>query len=96
MVAVQLGKRVELMARFDALANPAAGRRHQHAARDGDRAIAAGLDVILRGLQNSDARFGPPRRKLPGTPFWRVIDPTHCSSDDARLPVRGTRRFRMV
>jgi hypothetical protein len=59
LVAVQLGKRVELMARFDALANSAAGRRYQHAARDRDRAIAAGLDVILRGLQKSDARFGP-------------------------------------
>jgi integrase len=45
----------ELMARLGH-ANPAASRRYQHAARDRDRAIAAGLDVILRGLQKSDAR----------------------------------------
>ena len=37
-------------------ANPAASRRYQHAARDRDRAIAAGLDVILQELQKSDAR----------------------------------------
>jgi integrase len=45
----------ELMARLGH-ANSAASRRYQHAARDRDRAIAAGLDVILRGLQKSDAR----------------------------------------
>jgi integrase len=45
----------ELMARLGH-ANPAASRRYQHAARDRDRAIAAGLDVILQGLQKSDAR----------------------------------------
>ena len=45
----------ELMARLGH-ANPAASHRYQHAARDRDRAIAAGLDVILRGLQKSDAR----------------------------------------
>jgi integrase len=46
----------ELMARLGH-ANPAASRRYQHAARDRDRAIAAGLDTILQGLQqNSNAR----------------------------------------
>jgi integrase len=45
----------ELMARLGH-ANPAASRRYQHAARDRDRAIAAGLDVILQGLQKRDAR----------------------------------------
>jgi integrase len=42
----------ELMARLGH-ANPAASRRYQHAARDRDRAIAAGLDTILQGLQES-------------------------------------------
>jgi hypothetical protein len=37
-------------------ASPAAARRYQHAARDRDRAIAAGLDAILRSLQDSRAR----------------------------------------
>jgi hypothetical protein len=37
-------------------ANPAASRRYQHAAKDRDRAIATGLDVILQGLQKRDAR----------------------------------------
>ena len=36
--------------------NPAANRRYQYAARDRDRAITAGPDVILRGLQKSDVR----------------------------------------
>jgi len=45
----------ELMARLGH-ANPAASRRYQHAARDRDRAIAAGLNVILQGLQKRDAR----------------------------------------
>jgi hypothetical protein len=35
-------------------ANPAAARRYQHAARDRDRAIAAGLDAILAGLNDSE------------------------------------------
>ena len=43
----------ELMARLGH-ANPAASRRYQHASRDRDRAIAAGLDVILQGLQKHD------------------------------------------
>ena len=38
-------------------ANPAASRRYQHAARDRDRAIAAGLDVLPQGLQRSDTRY---------------------------------------
>jgi len=37
-------------------ANPAASHRYQHAARDRDRAIAAGLDVILQSLGKSGAR----------------------------------------
>lgn len=45
----------ELMARLGH-ANPAAARRYQHAAKDRDRAIAAGLDTILQGLQDSGAR----------------------------------------
>jgi len=45
----------ELMARLGH-ANPAASRRYQHAARDRDRAIAAGLDTILQGLQANNAR----------------------------------------
>jgi integrase len=45
----------ELMARLGH-ANPTAARRYQHAARDRDRAIAAGLDTILRNLQDSSAR----------------------------------------
>jgi integrase len=45
----------ELMARLGH-ANPAAARRYQHAARDRDRAIAAGLDTILQSLQDSAAR----------------------------------------
>lgn len=45
----------ELMSRLDH-ANPAASRRYQHAARDRDRAIAIGLDTILKGLQASNAR----------------------------------------
>jgi integrase len=43
----------ELMARLGH-ANPAAARRYQHAARDRDRAIAAGLDAILEGLSDSE------------------------------------------
>jgi integrase len=42
----------ELMSRLGH-ANPAASRRYQHAARDRDRAIATGLDAILKGLQAS-------------------------------------------
>ena len=45
----------ELMARLGH-ANPAASRRYQHAARARDRAIAAGLDIILQGLQGAPAR----------------------------------------
>jgi integrase len=45
----------ELMARLGH-ANPAAARRYQHAARDRDRAIAAGLDAILQSLHDSTAR----------------------------------------
>jgi integrase len=43
----------ELMARLGH-ANPTASRRYQHAARDRDRAIAAGLDTILQGLQQTE------------------------------------------
>jgi integrase len=43
----------ELMARLGH-ANPTAARRYQHAARDRDRAIAAGLDAILEGLSDSE------------------------------------------
>jgi integrase len=43
----------ELMVRLGH-ANPAAARRYQHAARDRDRAIAAGLDAILDGLRTSE------------------------------------------
>ncbi len=45
----------ELMARLGH-ANPTAARRYQHAARDRDRAIAAGLDTILRSLRDPSAR----------------------------------------
>jgi integrase len=45
----------ELMARLGH-ANPAAARRYQHAARDRDRSIAAGLNTILLSLQDSSAR----------------------------------------
>lgn len=44
----------ELMARLGH-ANPAAARRYQHAAKDRDRVIAAGLDTILQGLNNPPA-----------------------------------------
>jgi hypothetical protein len=36
--------------------DPVASRRYQHATKDRDRAIAAGLDVIPLGLQKPDAR----------------------------------------
>jgi len=45
----------ELMARLGH-ANPAASRRYQHAARDRDRTIAAGLDIILQRLQYTTTR----------------------------------------
>ena len=45
----------KLMARLGHV-NPAADAAYEHAARDRNRAIAAGLDVILQDLQKRDAR----------------------------------------
>ena len=38
-------------------ADPTASRRYQHTTRDRDRAITAGLDVILRSLRKSVTRL---------------------------------------